>query len=265
MGVFYLNKIIMTLLATRTLCLRNLKVFSTSIKCSASLHSINFLHCKPLNYQQITVSHQKSKSNTIQSIRNYAEETKFFDIFTKGRNKADLNLAALSTLNEIYMKAPQKELREHCGLEDSFVIWFNMVTIHVWMVGVRLAREGNDGKILFESMLSMLWEDVEERLKKFEGLLKRNFEVKKRLKKYYREVNLYFHLLDEGLLGSDSQLASSLWTILKFKNQDLKAWHLEMLVHYIRSTTSTLDRLDFDEIIENPSIISFQFKKHVFD
>ena len=40
-------------------------------------------------------------------------------------------------------------------------------------------------------MLAMLWEDVEERLKKFEGLLKRNFEVKKRLKKYYRFTRLF--------------------------------------------------------------------------
>ena len=72
---------------------------------------------------------------------------------------------------------------------------------------------------MFETILRIMWEDVEERLKKFEDMTQSNLTWKNRLKNYYREVNLNFHLLDEGIGGSDADLASSLWSILTMKNQ----------------------------------------------
>jgi len=191
--------------------------------------------------------------------RSYAQSS-FLGLFEKGRDLKQLNLAALSILNGIYMEAPQKDIQVYGGLEDSFSIWFTVVVLHTWIVGSRLAREGKDGEKMFHTMLAMMWEDVEGRLKKFEDTLQQNLKVKKRLKDYYRQVNLQFHLLDEGISGSDADLASCIWSILKMKNQDsVQAYHLEVLVYYVRYWCTELDALSMDEIIENPEKIVFSF------
>lgn len=92
----------MALFANITLSLKNFNNYTKSIKLFSSLQNVNSL--KFVHYNQTNSSQKKYGSNTVQSIRNYAEKTTFFGMFTKGKNRSELNLAALSTLNEIYMK-----------------------------------------------------------------------------------------------------------------------------------------------------------------
>jgi len=199
--------------------------------------------------------------DSMSSINRYAQSRSFFNLMEKGKfDKKKVQSASLTILNGIYMQAPQNKLREHLELDDSFVIWFCMVNIHIWMIGSRVSREGKDGKLMFETILRIMWEDVEERLKKFEDMTQSNLTWKNRLKNYYREVNLNFHLLDEGIGGSDADLASSLWSILTMKNQtNLQAWHLETLVYYIRQATFELDKLSMEEMILSPQKVVFSF------
>lgn len=92
----------MALFANRTVSLKNFNNYTKSLKLFTSLQNVNSL--KFIHYNQASSSQKKYGSNTVQSLRNYAAKTSFFGMFTKGRNQSELNLAALSTLNEIYMK-----------------------------------------------------------------------------------------------------------------------------------------------------------------
>ena len=67
-------------------------------------------------------------------------------------------------------------------------------------------------------MLSILWEDIQERLNHFQDELKQNLQSKKMLRESYNEMIKFFVLLDEGILHGDAMLASSLWALIYTSN-----------------------------------------------
>jgi len=73
-------------------------------------------------------------------------------------------------------------------------------------------------QILMSSIASMLWLDVEDRLKKYENELQQNIKVNEKMKDNWNAIKLLFAYLDEGVLGTDAQLASSLWSIMYSSN-----------------------------------------------
>jgi len=216
--------------------------------------------------ETIKSTSQITSTLDITNYRTYASNSFFSSLKLTGSkySKSELMNVSLSLLNGIYMKAPIDELTKQASLNDSFVIWFSLVTIHIWIVSARLGREGKDGETVFQTMLVMFWEDVAARIKAVEDSIKQNLEVKKKMKNYYSEAATTFCLLNEGIAGGDAVLASSLWTIFKMKSQNhIQAWHLEFFVHYIRYWAWKLDKLSFEDIISNPDQITFYLPPHI--
>ena len=50
-----------------------------------------------------------------------------------------------------------------CKLPDSMHSWFLVAHLHMWLVMVRLRREGEDGQFLTKQLVEMFWEDVKQR------------------------------------------------------------------------------------------------------
>lgn len=62
------------------------------------------------------------------------------------------------------------------GLEKKFVDKFNMLSVHMWMLLVRLRSEGKDGKDLAQMMYEAFQENVEARVRA-EGVKVRHWPV----------------------------------------------------------------------------------------
>lgn len=52
-----------------------------------------------------------------------------------------------------------------CSLPDTFQSWFLITHLHVWMLLVRLKREGEDGDYLIRQLSVTFWHDVESRMR----------------------------------------------------------------------------------------------------
>lgn len=55
-----------------------------------------------------------------------------------------------------------KELK----LPDTFYSWFVITELHIWMLSARAMAEGDDGRLLRNSLIEALWGDVQQRTKK---------------------------------------------------------------------------------------------------
>ena len=51
-------------------------------------------------------------------------------------------------------------------MPDTFLSWFLVMELHVWMVSVRLMADVNHGKRMRDELLNMMWEDHDKRIKK---------------------------------------------------------------------------------------------------
>lgn len=92
-----------------------------------------------------------------------------------------------------------------CDLEDTFVSWFTVMELHLWMVAVRLMQEGEEGKIVRNSMVKAMWEDCDEKSKKLEGAL--SSARKQQIQIISEEFQASLISYDEGLMGNDKVLA----------------------------------------------------------
>lgn len=52
-----------------------------------------------------------------------------------------------------------------CRLPDTFMSWFFLTHLHVWMAMVRLQAAGDDGVVLSKELYEVFWEDVEHRIR----------------------------------------------------------------------------------------------------
>ena len=44
--------------------------------------------------------------------------------------------------------------------------WFLIAQLHMWLLMVRLKREGNDGEFLIKQLVEVFWEDAKQRPRK---------------------------------------------------------------------------------------------------
>ena len=61
-------------------------------------------------------------------------------------------------------RAESSDLREACGLEDSFATRFNLLTLHIWMSLVKLRQEGEWGEKVSQILYDTWLEDMEAKL-----------------------------------------------------------------------------------------------------
>ena len=49
-------------------------------------------------------------------------------------------------------------------MPDTFQSWFLVAHLHVWLCLVRLKREGRDGELVIQNVVSIFWYDVQQRM-----------------------------------------------------------------------------------------------------
>ncbi|XP_001626102.3 ubiquinol-cytochrome-c reductase complex assembly factor 1 [Nematostella vectensis] len=138
-----------------------------------------------------------------------------------------------------------------CGMPDTFQSWFLINQLHIWMCLVRLKREGKDGQYLYRKLVSIMWQDVEARMK-IMGQIDSTV-VRESLHELVQEFYGLIFAYDEGLLSHDRVLAAALWRNM-FHDNRTDAVQLASMVEYVRRQVQHLDGLDSKEILETGQI-----------
>ena len=165
-----------------------------------SLHTSNFL-CeelpqKPQQQQKLGLKGE----NLVQRLYN-----KFFG----GVPVAKLKASGYILLTHCAQRTDLMKFFETFNMPDTFYSWFLVTELHVWLVGVRLMAEGDEGRLVRNSMVEALWVDCENRAKAIGdmSLSTRSKQIAGVAEEFQAALFIY----DEGLLGTDMQLANALW------------------------------------------------------
>ncbi|XP_065288747.1 ubiquinol-cytochrome-c reductase complex assembly factor 1 [Dermacentor albipictus] len=138
-------------------------------------------------------------------------------------------------------------------LQDTFLSWFLVAELHVWMCMTRAMAELDDRRALClqRELPRNLWNDTEKRIGKI-GYIPT--KLKRESLAYLSDhFNAMLLLYDEGLQGDDKALASALWRVfLMCEGREPVA--LETLVHYVRKQIHMLDKMTLDQFIAEHSI-----------
>ncbi|KAK3774851.1 hypothetical protein RRG08_008401 [Elysia crispata] len=133
------------------------------------------------------------------------------------------------------------------NIPDTFASWFQLLQLHVWLLNVKLSQIGLEGVLLKENVYKAMWQNVEIRLDTFKDLLgseKRNF-----MQSFYSSMILSTLYYDEGLIGSDKQLANALWISLYRMSEDVDPEKLDLMVAYVRKQVYFHDQLDAEALM----------------
>lgn len=138
-------------------------------------------------------------------------------------------------------------------LPDTFLSWFFITELHVWMCMTRAMAEPDKrrGTYLQSELVRCLWSDTEARLKKLGSM---STSVKREA---VQDLCDHFHaallLYDEGAQGDDKALAGALWRVmLMCEGNDPSA--LETLVCYVRRQMHRLDSMTLDEFMQEDNL-----------
>lgn len=133
-------------------------------------------------------------------------------------------------------------------LQDTFLSWFLVTELHVWMCMTRGMAELDDRRALCiqHELARNLWSDAEKRIGKV-GFVRTKIK-RECLADLSDHFNAMLMLYDEGLQGDDKTLANALWRVLlTCEGRDPVA--LETLVHYVRKQVNMLDKMTLDQFL----------------
>ncbi|ESO84119.1 hypothetical protein LOTGIDRAFT_108143 [Lottia gigantea] len=128
-------------------------------------------------------------------------------------------------------------------LPDTLNSYFILVTLHIWLCTVRLANQGSEGEIVRNSMVEIMWSDIEEKGKNLVQS-KASTSVRQALEKYNNTLLYMFLSLDEGLLSDDKTLAGAVWRTIYEQRDNVDPEKIELLVYYIRKQVHHIERID---------------------
>ncbi|XP_077558495.1 ubiquinol-cytochrome c reductase complex assembly factor 1 isoform X1 [Haemaphysalis longicornis] len=141
----------------------------------------------------------------------------------------------------------------YLNLPDTFLSWFLITELHVWMCITRAMAEidTRTALCLQHELVRNLWSDTETRMGKIAympGKIKR--ECLRDLSDHFNAMLL---LYDEALQGDDKALAGALWRVLLLcEGRDPRV--LETLVHYVRKQIHMLDKMTLEDFLRERSI-----------
>lgn len=175
-----------------------------------------------------------------------------FNLIEKATKKQRLNYGGTVLYEGIADKLNYQYFFDQFQLDDTFVSWFLITEMHVWMLMLRLMQEGDEGLKVRNFMVETMWEDVQVRSKKL-GHPNPSL-IKKQLAVLSEEFNASIMGYDEASQQSDSILAGHLWRRF-FSCEKVHPVLLEKLVHYIRRQLFMLSHISRAELINmNPRI-----------
>lgn len=229
---------------TRPLCRFSLcKVTAAQIPC-------NFLHSSSIVYEEKPSNQPQQLSlqgdNLVQRLYN-----KLFG----GVPVAKLRASGYILLTHCAQRTDVVKFFETFDMPDTFYSWFLVTELHVWLLGARLMGEGDEGRLVRNSMVEALWMDCENRAKAIGdmSLSARSKQIGGVAEEFQASLFIY----DEGLLGNDMQLANALWRrfFLCMREADEEVTpvpdpeKLLLLVNYVRNVAHYLENLDGVEVI----------------
>ncbi|KAM7537290.1 hypothetical protein Aperf_G00000061075 [Anoplocephala perfoliata] len=139
-----------------------------------------------------------------------------------------------------------KDFVENLNLPDTFQAWFSLTTLHIWMCLVRLRREGEEGRILKNAFIELIWADLKARMRPFGVIRKQHTQVDQFKSQFFGSLFAY----DEAFLThSDPALAAALWRNLYLSSPGTSAEHLDALVRYIRKQLAHLNSLPSEQVV----------------
>jgi len=204
---------------------------------------------------------KQEESNQIHQPKNFVQSL-FNKVFAGQIPKAKLKACGYILETHCSQAIDVKEFMEAFDMPDTFYSWFLITELHIWILGARLMKEGDAGRLVRNSMVEALWTDCENRAKAIGDL------ASSLRSKYIAEISEQFQaslfVYDEGILGNDIQLANALWRRFFLSMREVEEGSgeehmpdpekLELLVRYVRRTASYLDSKDAADIIVRQQI-----------
>jgi len=100
---------------------------------------------------------------------------------------------------------------EELGLQPSFATWFQVTSLHVYMLHTRLRCYNPQTSRLYQQMLvDAFFEDIEMRIY-YEYKIKSQRFIQKQMKEFYENFRGLTIAYDEGITKSDAVLAAAFW------------------------------------------------------
>ncbi|KAK9454057.1 ubiquinol-cytochrome C chaperone-domain-containing protein [Dipodascopsis uninucleata] len=133
------------------------------------------------------------------------------------------------------------------GLKPTMNQWFQITSLHVWMLLVRMrALPEKYAKTYQQALVDGVFLDIEYRIVN-EYKIKSGRLISNSMKELNNQLRGSIFAYDEGLMGSDAVLGAALWRNMFGGNKDVDLKTVEMMVRYVRSHIFVLEKMsDFD-------------------
>lgn len=116
------------------------------------------------------------------------------------------------------------------NMPNTFLSWFIVTEMHVYMLLVRAMAEEEQAKVLRNSIVRQMYVDVGQRGKMLSGASSK--AVRRQLQELYEQFNYNMLAYSEGMVD-DKVLASAIWARF-FGGKSDKYDDIELLVKYMR-------------------------------
>jgi len=163
----------------------------------SSLHTANILYDEEKPKAQLGLQ----GNNLVQRLYN--------KMFGGGVPLTKLKASGYILLTHCAQRTELLRFFETFDMPDTFYSWFLVTELHVWLMGCRLMTEGDQGRLVRNSMVEALWADCENRAKAIGDL---SLSARsKQIASVAEEFQAALFIYDEGLVGNDMEMANALW------------------------------------------------------
>ncbi|PZC86687.1 hypothetical protein B5X24_HaOG206249 [Helicoverpa armigera] len=233
--------------------------------------------CININYARPCVSGLCiTKSNT-RNLNTVAVEESYVKKFMNAigwmdQSRTRLKLTGYFLYEGIPENVSYADWFESLELPDTFVSWFTITELHVWLLMVRYMAEDivlptgdkkkyikGDGHFIRNCIIEALWADVANKIKLLEGA--NPAIARKQVSELSEQFQAALVAYDEGL-SDDKVLAAAIWRRFYSLSDDVKAEHIERLVKFIRHQISQLDKIPSEELKSKPNITWLSILDH---
>lgn len=233
--------------------------------------------CININYARPCVSGLcVTKSNT-RNLNTVAVEDSYVKKFMNAigwmdQSRTRLKLTGYFLYEGIPENVSYADWFESLDLPDTFVSWFTITELHVWLLMVRYMAEDvvlptgdkkkyikGDGHFIRNCIIEALWADVANKIKLLEGA--NPAIARKQVSELSEQFQAALVAYDEGL-SDDKVLAAAIWRRFYSLSEDVKAEHIERLVKFIRHQISQLDKIPSEDLKSKPNITWLSILDH---
>jgi cytochrome b pre-mRNA-processing protein 3 len=135
-------------------------------------------------------------------------------------------------------------------LPDSFISWFLITELHIWMLMTKCTVLEDKGRYLRNAVVKTFWDDSLVRMKQIQVTFHQKSVLEKLTNNWFsylqpsgtnkviqdlgQQFRAALFSYDEGIQSSDIVLANSLWRRFYSTGIDFRPEEIELLVSYVR-------------------------------